>query len=167
MHYYEDWIEFPPWNSRSCTRFQHQGQPFLDTPSIQHLKVVDVTFKASCIYVIVQATPPFVTMADSLPVTTLLDMYRDLYPELQMIVGEVTWPAPHEILDIVDSMRKGTVVGVSDGSVRVYENRASHAWILQAMNGSVISGKGPVDGSREAWTSHWAELQGQTVMLLS
>ena len=57
-------------------------------------------------------------------------------------------------------------MGVSDGSVRVAENRASHAWILHAANGSAISGKGPVDGAAENRTSHRAELQGQTAMFL-
>ena len=57
-------------------------------------------------------------------------------------------------------------MGVSDGSVRTREGRASHAWILQAPNGSEISGRGPVDGSDRARTSHRAELQGQTALFI-
>ena len=46
------------------------------------------------------------------------------------------------------------------------EGRASHAWIVQAPNGAEIMGRGPVDGSGEARTSHHAELQGHTAMFL-
>ena len=58
------------------------------------------------------------------------------------------------------------VIGVSNGSVRVRETKATHAWILQAHNGKEIRGKGPVDGEIEASTMHRAKLQGQTALFL-
>lgn len=153
MQYKDDWLEFHPWNSRARTRFPRQAHPFSDTHFLQHAKIVDVTYKNSSIYVILQATPSLITADDAPPVTNLQDLYRDLTPELQRIVGTIHWPAPQEILDLVDSLRNGTAMGVSDGSVRTFENWASHAWILHALNGSAISGNGPVDGSLEARTA--------------
>jgi len=101
------------------------------------------------------------------PVRSLKDLYRDLPPEVQRVIGHVEWPQPHAILDIVDSIRTGTIMGVSDGSVRTTKNRASHAWILHAPNGSKLIGRGPVDGISETRTSHRVELQGQTALFLA
>ena len=160
MQYKEHCLEFRPWNMRARTRFHCQGYPFTKTHLLQHVKVVDVTFKTDSIYVISQATPSFIPSPATPSATTLQDMYRDLSPELQRIVGTIQWPSPQELIDIVNFIRQGTAIGVSDGSVRVSEIRASHAWILQAWNGSAISGKGPIDGSLESRTSHRAELHG-------
>ena len=49
---------------------------------------------------------------------------------------------------------------------QISENKATHAWILQAGSGSAIQGSGPVDGEIEARTIRRAELQGQTALIL-
>lgn len=87
----------------------------------------------------------------------LQDIYQNLSPELQRIIGTVEWPDYHTLLDIADSIDGGTAIGVSDGSVvRTLSDGATHAWIIQANNRSEISGRGPVGGTAEAKTSHRA-----------
>jgi len=44
--------------------------------------------------------------------------------------------------------------------------QASQAWIIQAENGSEISGHGPVDGPVHSRTSHRAEIQGHAALFL-
>lgn len=50
----------------------------------------------------------------------------------------MTWADVNGLADIVQSLQNGTVMGVSDGSVRIKESRATHAWVIQAENGSEI-----------------------------
>ena len=57
-------------------------------------------------------------------------------------------------------------MGVSDGSVRTTSDSSTQAWIILANNGSEIRGRGPVDGTSDARTSHRAELQGSAALLL-
>ena len=66
----------------------------------------------------------------------------------------------------MQSIQEGTAVGVSDSSVRINEAAATHAWIIQAEDGSEITGHGPVDGVIEPRTIHRAELQGQAAIFL-
>ena len=162
----DEWVEFPSWSSRTRTRFRCEAFAFDDMDLLVHVKVVDVTFRATCIYVIAQASPVFVDSTSPPRARTLQDLYRDISPDLQRIMGTVQWPSPHELVDIVDSIRQGTAIGVSDGSVRTTEGRASHAWIIHGANGCAISGMGPVDGHEDVRTSHRAELQGQTALFM-
>jgi len=132
MQYRDDWIEFLPWNTRSRTRFHHDAHEFTDLHLLRHAKIVDVTYKNSSIYVVSQATPSVVPVPPSQAVVSIHDLYRDLPPDIQRIVGTIQWPDPHKILDVVDSIRSGTAMGVSDGSVRLSENRASHAYYTRS-----------------------------------
>ena len=93
MQHYEEWLEFPVWSPRSRTRFHCQAYPFLDVHLLPTAKVVDVAFKNSSIYVIAQASPSFVKTTAAPKVEKLQDLYRDLSPELQRLVGTITWPA--------------------------------------------------------------------------
>ena len=63
---------------------------------------------------------------------SLQDLYDHLSPEIQCTIGSVTWPDLPDLIDIVQSLQDGTVLGVSDGSVRMKEAKATHAWIIQA-----------------------------------
>ena len=102
-----------------------------------------------------------ITKAKQRTSTGIQHLYKELCPTLQRIIGKVDWPSHNELIQIAEAISTGTAMGVSDGSVRTIEDRASQAWIIQAANGSEIKGKGPVDGTTESRTSHRAELQGQ------
>ena len=158
--------EFLPFNDRSRTRFQIQAFICDDIELLQRAKVVDVAFKHQSIYVVSQNTPSIFSATSAPLGQTLQDLYRDLPPELQRIIGKVTWPSPHDMIHIVDAVRQGVAIGASDGSVRTLDDRASQAWIIQASNGSEIRGQGPVDGSTDSRTSHRAEIQGQAALFL-
>mmetsp|Transcript_27186 Transcript_27186/g.38960 ORF Transcript_27186/g.38960 Transcript_27186/m.38960 type:complete len:230 (+) Transcript_27186:1568-2257(+) len=77
-------------------------------------------------------------------------------------MGHIQWPDEDVTRCLAEAIRQGKAVGVSDGSVRTKADMASHAWILQAPDGSEIGGFGPVDGTSQTRTIHRAELQGQT-----
>jgi len=81
-------------------------------------------------------------------------------------MGHINWPDEATTAALAEAIRQGQAVGASDGSVRASESKALHAWIIQAPNGAEIMGKGPVDGNSPNRTSHRAELQGQTGLLL-
>jgi hypothetical protein len=167
MQHKENWFEFFPVNSRSNTRFIPTAHQFYDLHLLSLSKVVDITYKHKCIYVIYQSEQNIISQPSSpQSVHHLQDLYRDLSPELQRIVGSVEWPPLHELVEIATAIDRGTAMGVSDGSVRTTENRASHAWIIHTPTGSEIKGMGPVDGTSEARSSHRAELQGQTALFL-
>lgn len=121
-------------------------------------KVVDITIKNSSIYVISQSPLTVIPVTKAPTIRSFKDLYRDLPPEIQRVVGTVDWPSHNALLDIVDSITAGTAIGASDGSVRPSENKASHAWIITTPQGGEIVGRGPVDGSTAARTSHRAEL---------
>ena len=72
----------------------------------------------------------------------------------------------HSIIDIVQSVCHSTAMGVSDGFVLPSDDKASQAWIIHAANGSTIQGKGPVDGTTEARTSHRTEVPGHAALFL-
>ena len=122
--------------------------------------MVDITFKGKSIYIVATSAQNLIEEPTRPTIRSLQDLYRDLPCEFQRIIGKVEWPAPHALLDIVDSVISGQAIGVSDGSVRASMGKASHAWILQAVNGSEIRGSGPVDGAEDTRTSHRAEIQG-------
>ena len=166
MQMHDGLYEFSPLNDRSRTRFQLQAFPCDDPEIIREAKVVDVAFKRQCIYVISQSSPNIIPRGREIRVQSLQELYRDLPPELQRIIGRVSWPEPHEMIEIAEAVRRGSAIAVSDGSVRTSEDRASQAWIIQTPSGGEITGKGPVDGSTYSRTSHRAEIQGQAAILL-
>ena len=160
-------------NSRTVSINSNQsrhGQPlasthkhFHSTTSASYSKPM---FKSSLIYVIARS-PQNILQTPNIPQRRgVHDLYRSISPEVLRLISSVQWPSDHALIDIVDSLHDGTLVGASDGSVRTREGRASHTWIIQAPNGSEITGCGPVDGSNAARTSHQAELQGQTALYL-
>ena len=160
------YYEFLPVTPKARTRFDLHAHPFHETALLEFAMVVDVSIKSKCIYVIARSKQNIISQTSAPRASGLEDLYRHLSPEVQRIVGEVEWPDFHGLLHLAESIKTGTILGVSDGSVRTREERASQAWILQAPNGSEIIGRGPVDGSTRARTSHRAELQGQTALFV-
>lgn len=146
----------------------NQACLFTDIDLLQQAQVVDIAFKPRCIYVIARSEQTIIESSPSVPSESarLQDLYANLPSEIQRTIGNVKWPPFPELVAIVQSIQEGTVVGVSDGSVRINEASATHAWIIQADNGSEITGHGPVDGIIEPRTIHRAELQGQTAIFL-
>ena len=165
MQHKEDFYEFAPLGPRARTRFQLSAFPLHDTSILKQAKVVDITYKHRCIYVISQSTQNIISQSSADPPRHFQDLYRDLSPELQRLIGSVTWPAPHELVSIGKAVQDGTALGVSDGSLRATVNKATQAWVIQAKDGSEIKGMGPVDGDVRMCTIHRAELQGQTALL--
>mmetsp|Transcript_1672 Transcript_1672/g.2561 ORF Transcript_1672/g.2561 Transcript_1672/m.2561 type:complete len:177 (+) Transcript_1672:263-793(+) len=165
MQYRDDWYEFRP-QASSRIRFIPTAYPFTELHLLEQTKVVDITYKNKSIYIVSQSTQRILPAPEVPNTNQLQDLYRDLSPELQRIVGNVEWPSQHELIDIAESMQNGMAMGVSDGSVQTIEDRASQAWILHAANGSEIRGMGPVDGDTDAKTSHRAELQGQAALFI-
>ena len=143
-----------------------QAHPFYETEPLVNAEVVDISFKPSYIYVVARSNQNIIASTQAPRIHGIKGLHQHLSPEVQRRLGSVMWPTPNELFDLVDSIQTGTVLGVSDGSVRPRDGRASYAWILQAPNGSEISGRGSVDGSNEARTSHRAELQGQTTLFV-
>ena len=158
MNHQNKYYEFSPVNDKARTRFQTQAYLFDELHLIRVAKVVDITYKNKSIYVIAQSAQTVIPSHTAPESQSLQDLYRDLAPELQRTIGKVTWPNLPELIDIVQSIQTGTAMGVSDGSVRMKADNATHAWIIQASNGSEIRGHGPVDGIIEARTIHRAEL---------
>ena len=76
-------------------------------------------------------------------------------------MGHIEWPDKATTRSLAEAIRQGTAIGASDGSVRAKDDKA-----IQAPDGAEIIGKGPVDGTHHSRTSHRAELQGQTGILL-
>lgn len=124
--------------------------------------VVDITKRRDNIYIISQSHQR-VTTRQAQPQSTTI---QQLYNELPLDVGHIEWPDEATTEALADAIREGRAVGASDGSVREIDDKASHAWIISAPNGVEIVGKGPVDGTKQSRTSHRAELQGQTGLLL-
>jgi len=118
------------------------------------------------IFVISQSPQLIISTALAPRVHHFQDLYRDLPPEIQRIIGVVDWPEPKVIIDIAESVQSGMAMGVSDGSVRAREDRSSQSWIISAPNGSEITGMGPVDGALCDRTSHRAELQGHAAIFI-
>ena len=162
----DSYYEFSPVTPKGTTRFHGQERPFDELHLLQQAYVVDITFRNDYIYVVSRSPQHIISTAQAPAARTLLDLHRNLSPEVQRIIGEIDWPTLPNLLNLVESVKEGTVFGVSDGSVRNVEGRASHAWVIQAPNGVEIIGRGPVDGPSEARTSHRAELQGHTAMFL-
>lgn len=162
----KEYFEFHPHDRRSRTRFNNQSYPLPinDQDLLLTAKVVDVSFRNNSIYVISQQTPDFVPIEQCSHVHSLQDLYRTLPPTIQRVIGQITWPPTEAIDKIASAIQHGTVIGVSDGSVRRAEDMASHAWIIQAGSGEEIRGRGPVDGSSEVRTPHRAELQGHAAI---
>ena len=161
------YLEFSPYTPRSRTCFTLATQPFHDALDLTRLRAADITFKGNSIFVIASHSVTNIIHSDqnSAP-TTIFDLYAQLPPSLQRLIGKIDWP-PHATLErITSSISDGTLVGASDGSVRYEEALSTHAWILQAPDGSEIADNGPVDGATCYRTSHRAEIQGQTALLL-
>lgn len=152
MQHKGGFYEFLPHSSRSRTRYKRQAYSFDELHLLEMANVVDITFKGDNIYVVATSTQNVIEAAIKSNVRSLQDLYGDLPADLQRIIGTVDWPSPHALLDVVDSIVSGQAIGLSDGSVRESLGKASHAWIIQAMNGSEIKGRGPVDGSADART---------------
>jgi len=142
--------------------------PFTDVDLLKDAQVVDIAFKPRCIYIVAWSEQNIIesSATDLLVRGSLQDLYENLPPELRRTIGNVNWPQFPELVSIVQSIQEGTAVAVSDGSVRIDDDAATHAWIIQAEDGSEITGKGPVDGIIEPRTIHRAELQGQTAIFL-
>ena len=166
MQHKEGFYEFLPYSPRSRTRYQRQAYTFEDIHLLEFAKVVDITFKGENIYIVAMSNQNIIEEPNRPHNHCLQDLYSDLPVELQRIIGKVEWPAPHHLLDIVNSVASGHLIGVSDGSVREAQGKATHAWIIQSETGSEIRGSGPVDGSSQARTSHRAEIQGSAAILL-
>jgi hypothetical protein len=158
--------EFVPFTARSRTRFQLQAFPFDDLHLLQHAHVVDITYNSNSIFIIAKSPQNIISQEPDPIATSLHELYLHLSPELRRIIGHVEWPEPHTLIHLVDSVKHGTAIGVSDGSVRTNSNKATHAWIIQAQPGIEISGSGLVDGTDDARTSHRAEIQGTTALFL-
>eukprot|EP00590_Aulacoseira_subarctica_P002636 CAMPEP_0172429796 /NCGR_PEP_ID=MMETSP1064-20121228/51869_1 /TAXON_ID=202472 /ORGANISM="Aulacoseira subarctica , Strain CCAP 1002/5" /LENGTH=201 /DNA_ID=CAMNT_0013175455 /DNA_START=317 /DNA_END=922 /DNA_ORIENTATION=- len=166
MRHKDSFFEFQPVNSRARTRFRNTPQPFSDVILLEHAKVVDIPYKSGSIFVISQSPQLIISTALAPRVHHFQDLYRDLPPEIQRIIGVVDWPEPKVIIDIAESVQSGMAMGVSDGSVRAREDRSSQSWIISAPNGSEITGMGPVDGALCDRTSHRAELQGHAAIFI-
>ena len=104
----EGFYEFYPVTSRASTRFQLQAHPFEETHLLESSQVVDITIKNNTIYVISRSNQNIISSTPTPTVRDFQDLYRDLPPEVQRIVGDVDWPAPHALLEIVESVRNGT-----------------------------------------------------------
>jgi len=161
------YLEFPPYHPRSRTRFTTASRPFTDDLPLHRVKAVDVAFGSGCIFVTFQHS-----ILDLIPrhseeePSTLADLYAQLSPPIQRLLGKIDWPSSGTLDKLAESLKDGTIVGASDGSVRYEEALSSHAWILQARDGSEITGSGPVDGAERYRTSHRAEIQGQAALFI-
>ena len=166
MQHKDGFYEFLPYSFRSKTRYKRQAYRFDEVHLLATANVVDITFKGEHIYIIATSPQNVIDTSTRHNVTRLQDLYCDLPADLQCIIGRVEWPSTQALVDVVDSILSGQAIGVSDGSVRESIGKASHAWTIQAMNGSEIKGSGPVDGSTDARTSHRAEMQGSAALML-
>ena len=166
MQHKDEFFAFSPYSTRARTRFQLEAHPFTDLQRLHSAQVVDIAYKSNSIFVISKSEQNIIAKTSTLMATSLQDLYNELPPEIQWLVGRVEWPQPHELIAIATSICDGRAMGVSDGSVRTLENRASQAWIIQAMRGDEIRGFGTVDGNETSRTSHRAELQGQAAIVV-
>ena len=129
MQHDKEFFEFAPFTQRSRTRFQTEAFPFNDMHLLDSVPEVDIAYKSGSIFVISSSALRWVDDNVQVPtITVFRDMYRDLPPDLQRLFGNVEWPSPHDIISIAESVQEGTAVGVSDGSVRTSEGKASQAW---------------------------------------
>ena len=160
--------EFLPFDHRSRTRFSNQSHPLdvNDRGIVLHAQAVDVCFRNNSIYIISQREMSFVPTPHSPAIESFSDLYHSLPPLIHRVIGYTDLPPQQDIDKIAQAIQLGTAVGVSDGSVRPNNYMSSHAWIIQAGTGESIQGKGPVDGTATAQTSHRAELQGQAAIFL-
>lgn len=140
----DGFYEFLPVTPRAQTRFWTQAFPFTELGLLQTASVVDITYKSDSIYVILQSAQNFVPSEDPPQTCSFQDLYRDLSPELQRVIGHVEWPELPALIAIAKSVQDGTVLGVSDRSARASAHRSTQAWIIQAPNGSEINRYGPV-----------------------
>mmetsp|Transcript_22446 Transcript_22446/g.32149 ORF Transcript_22446/g.32149 Transcript_22446/m.32149 type:complete len:919 (-) Transcript_22446:249-3005(-) len=161
-----EWYELQPYLPQSRTRYALDPVIFTDLHLLSEAKVVDVTKRGDSIYIVSQSHQRVVPSQIRPPVTTIQQLYTALPFPLQRLMGHIEWPDEATTAALAEAIRQGQAVGASVGSVRATENKASHAWIIQAPNGAEIIGKGPVDGSPQNRTSHRAVLQGQTGIIL-
>jgi len=166
MQHRDDLYELLPVNSSVRTIFQTQAFLSNETIGLSTVRVVDITYKHNRIYVIAQSALKFITTDNVQVERTLQDLYNNLSPELQRTIGTVQWPAFTDIIGVAQLIQEGPVIGVSDGSLRLKESKATHVWVIQAEDGREIRGSGPVDGVVEPRMIHRAELQGQTAIFL-
>jgi hypothetical protein len=160
-------LEFPPYSPRSRTRFQLESIPFIDEFDIHRVQAVDITIKNGSIFILSQHNiNDLVLSHSSVTPSSIIDLFAQLPSPLQRLIGNIEWPPPETLSKIADSIKAGTLIGASDGSVRYADSLASHAWILQTPDGSELAGHGPVDGAERYRTSHRAELQGQAALFL-
>jgi len=158
--------EFLPANERTRTKFHKDPLLFNGQTSLQDIKLVDIVYRHDYIYVVSQADLALLPNRSAPAAFTLQDLYNTLSPNLQRLIGKVSWPEDEQLYALAQAVKDGKAVGVSDGSVRQTDEQATHAWIIQANRDIEIKGHGPVDGTNEARTSHRAELQGQTAIFL-
>ena len=170
LHNTTQCYEYLPYNTRSRTRFSLRRTPFLETDLLSDsskVRVVDVTVKEDSIYIIAQhPITDWITQPTTQQAKSVLDLYAQLPPPLQRIIGKVDWPEPESLDKLATAISEGRAIGVSDGSVRRNAALSSHAWIIHASDGSLVTGMGPVDGAEPFRTSHRAEIQGQAAILL-
>ena len=101
--------EFSPYTPRVSTRFGTQAHPFEEIDLLPTAKVVDITYRNQCIYVISQSEQLVITSETAPEVHNLQDPYCDLSPELQRTIGNVTWPSIPDLVDIVQSLQDRSI----------------------------------------------------------
>lgn len=146
----KEWYEYRPVTPMSRTRFLDDPIPFADIHLLQEANVADIKYTDGVIYVVTKSAQIIIPKAPDQEVHTLQDLYTQLPLSKQRIMGHIQWPDEDATRRLAEAIRQGKAVGVSDGSVRTKADMASHAWILQAPDGSEISGFGPVDGTSQA-----------------
>ena len=86
-----------------------------------------------CIYVLsTQAVNHMIPCSRTTEATSIQDLYAQLLPHVQRIIGRVDWPEVSQMEALATALAEGTAIGASDGSLRTNEGLASHAWVIQA-----------------------------------
>ena len=164
--YNNNWYELRPYHPASRTRFSLDPILFSDLHVLPDAYVVDVSKRSDSLYIVSKSRQNIIASTRANPASSIQDLYTALPLSLQRLMGHIEWPDEETTRSLAEAIRQGKAVGASDGSVRAKEDKASHAWIIQAPDGAEIVGKGPVDGMHHNRTSHRAELQGQTGLML-
>ena len=166
----DHYFEFIPFTPQSRTRFHTTPRQISDlsfSDCLGDLKAVDITIKSDSIFIVAQhSVKDFISDEQPLTINSIIDFYDQLPESLRRLIGHIEWPEPECLTKLANAIQDGTVIGASDGSDRKNVSLSSHAWILQAEDGSELVGRGPVDGASPCRTIHRAELQGQTAIFL-
>jgi len=158
---------------RLYARCQHLFH-FLETREHTHYMLLHINFVCviqkllkNSIFIISQhCVTDFIPAEQPATINSIVDLYDQLPESLRRLIGHIEWPEPECLTRLAHAIQDGTVIGASDGSDRKNVCLSSHAWILQAEDGSELVGRGPVDGASPYRTIHRAELQGQTAIFL-